>query len=63
MTYYMVTPISGGGKGAFPSEEHAADVRDVLNERYETEYHVVEEEEASLSEIASAVVVAAAEDI
>jgi hypothetical protein len=63
MTYHILQRKDGSdaSRAAFSEETVAEMIRDKFNERYESEYEVVEEEEALASEIAQAGTIASLE--
>lgn len=62
MTYHKVQRADGDGQAAAFCERSAAiEIRDTFNERYESDYEVVEDDDPLASEIGQATTIAALE--
>ena len=60
--YYKLQRVDGNGSAAAFSEESVANqIRDTFNERYESDYEVVEDPDPLASEIGQASTIAALE--
>jgi hypothetical protein len=60
--YYKLQRVDGGGgAAAFVEESVALQIREIFNNRYDSEYEVVEDNDPLASEIAHASTIAALE--